>query len=467
MDSRLSIGKWGRVTLIQREFDSLDSLVNSFRNLGCDEILIKFLSLNQDNEKNQIYLGQRLAIAQYFPGSLELRSASESKKKNLSSFGTAIVSLSLDFYWIWPSEIPHPAPAAKIIEYSQYPEVRFSGFLQNSPKSPRALRRDQQDNFGQRVLVLGISGDKTYGTVLTEKGGSGLVRQLSLQPEWPLQKLFKTVKLSKSQNVTDAEALLGELREIANTLHLARRLKRSAEPVEFIPVGGQAGGWTLEALLGIPMNAKSEPDKYGFEIKAVGGDRTSLITTEPDFGFRFEAGVESYLEKFGRPARASKDSRVFSGVHRCNQVNKQTGAMLTIENWNFATNLPTGKGQPNIALIHEESGKVISGWTFAKIGASWSKKHAGAVFVQSTANYGAGLEGYSFGPLAYMGLGTSALRFVSQVANGTIFLDPGDSQKPGSSPHARTQWRIGGNIRTKLPERLAPLYDDLKVENLY
>jgi MvaI/BcnI restriction endonuclease family len=451
----------------QKEFDSLGELSNSFRNLGCDELIIKFLSPNQDNEKNQIYLGPRLAIAQYFPGTLELRSASESQKKPHSNSGSAIVSLSLDFYWVWPNQNPNPAPAAKMIEYSQYPEVRFSGFLQNSPNSPRALRRAEQDFFGQRVLVLGIAGDKTYGTVVTQRNASGLLDKLDVQPAWPLQGLLRRLKLSNAQTVLDSDALISELKGITKTIHEPRKLKRLGQPVEYIPVGGQAGGWTLEALLGIPMNAKSAPDKYGFEIKAVGGDRTSLITTEPDFGYRSEEGIEAYLAKFGRQARASATSRVFSGVHRCNVLNKATGAMLTIENWDFTTNSPTGEGQPNIALVHQDTGKIISGWTFAKIGASWSKKHAGAIFVQSTAVRGESSSGYAYGPLAYLGIGTSALRFVAQVANGTIFLDPGDSQKIGSSPHARTQWRISGNIKSQLPKRLEPLYDTLTAEELF
>ena len=452
---------------LETSFRSLAEISDAFRKLGCEELVIKFLSENQDNEKNQVYFGPKLSIAQYFPGLLELRSASTSTAKPKSSDGSPIVALQLDFSWLWPNESPSPAPQAKIIEYSQYPEVRFSGFLQGSSHSPRALRRDEQDDYGQRVLILGHSGEKTYGALVTEDSSPQAVAELRELPPWAVQPLFSWLKITTSTHVLDAPALLSELRGLAGQVHEPRKLKRIGEPFEFIPLGGQAGGWTLEALLGIPMNAKSEPDKYGFEIKAVGGDRTSLITTEPDFGYRYDNGVEAYIARFGRDAKAGGGSRVFSGVHRCNQLNPATGAKLTIENWDFSANMPTGTGQPNIALIEVSTGEVISGWSFAKIGASWSKKHAGAVFVQSEAVEGPPIDGYRYGALSYMGLGTSALRFLSQVANGTIFLDPGDSQKVGQSPHARTQWRIAGNIKTQLPSRLEPLYDVMNQELLF
>jgi hypothetical protein len=454
------------MTTLETSFKSITEIRDAFRKVGCEEVIIKFLSNNQDNEKNQVYLGPKLSIAQYFPGTLELRSASASATKAKSSAGAPIVSLQLEFAWLWPCESPAPAPQAKIIEYSQYPEVRFSGFLIGSPHSPRALRRDEQDAYGQRVLILGHAAEKTFGAVVTERSSPEAVSELRNLPAWELQGLFSVCKLTSSTGALDASSLLSELKALAGKVHEPRKLKRIGDPVEFITAGGQAGGWTLEALLGIPMNAKSEPDKYGFEIKAVGGGRTSLITTEPDFGYRYDQGVAAYIARFGRDAQAGGGARVFSGVHRCNQVNEATGAMLTIENWDFTANAPSGTGQPNIALVEVSSGEVISGWSFGKIGSSWMKKHAGAVFVQCTPFEGLPRNGYSYGPLAYMGLGTSALRFLAQVANGTIFLDPGDSQKLGHSPHARTQWRIAGNIKSQLPERLEPLYDSLQKEVL-
>jgi hypothetical protein len=456
-------------TGVETSFQDLEEISRTFRALGCDELIVKLLSPNQDNEKNQIYLGPNLSLSQYLPGQIVLRSPSTSTTKSKSNPCSSIVALEMDFSWLWPSGPPSPAPNAKVIEYGQYPEARMTGFLSKSPRSPRALRRDEQKRYGKRALVLGVSGERVFGAVVTEVCSPKLIAEFMRLPEWSLQRLFRTHKLSMSTRVIDSVSLLSELRDIAGIIHEPRQLKKVGEPPLPVPLGGQAGGWTLEALLNVPMNARSAPDKYGFEIKAVGGEKTSLITTEPDFGYRADNGVAAYIQKFGREAQAGGGKRVFSGVHRCNEINLQTGAKLTIEHWDFETQCPTGTGQPNIALINDSTGEVISGWSFAKIGASWAKKHAGAIYVQSQAVQATPHDpgGYFYGPLAYMGVGTSALRFLTQVANGTIVLDPGDTQHLGKPPHARTQWRISGNIKTLLPTRLTPLYDNLSLERLF
>jgi hypothetical protein len=452
----------------EKSFETFAQLSDAFKAEGCDELLIKFLSKNQDNEKNQIYLGKSLTLAQYFPGELELRSASTSERNGSSGNNSAIVALKMDFAWLWPREKPSLAPRASIIEYAQYPEVRMSGFLTQSAHSPEALRRDAQSEYGQRMLVLGVAQRKVFGAVVTEASEPSLVRELATLPEWPLQKMLRYHKLNSLAHEIDSDALFGDLRKIAKVIHKPQILRAVGEPVEFISGGNQAGGWTLEALLGVARNSKSGPDKFGFEIKAVGGSRTSLITTEPDFGYKAENGVSAYLERFGREARAGEGKRVFTGVHRCNRPNLQSGAHLTIENWDFEANEPNGRGQPSVLLIETATDSVISGWSFAKIGASWTKKHAGAIYVQTEKVVGKSgdVVGYRFGPQSYLGLGTSALRFLTQLGAGNVILDPGDSKALGSPAHSRTQWRIEGSFATLLFNRLSPLYESLHVAQL-
>jgi hypothetical protein len=446
---------------LESSFRTLAHLEHAFSQVGCTEILVKFLSPNQDNEKNQVYFGKSLSLAQFFPGQLEMRQPSLSVSKSNSAFGKSIVALRVDFAWLWPGEEPSAAPNAAIIEYAQYPEVRFSGFLSKCQHGPKALRRQEQDEYGQRVLILGVSGDKVFGSIVTDSQEPEVVGALRDLPRWPLESIFGVKKINAPHNQIDADSLITELKALSGLVHRPQFLRQSGGSVEFLRGGKQAGGWTLEALLGIPRNAKSAPDKYGFEIKAVGASKTSLITTEPDFGYRAENGVAAYLERFGRDAQVGSGKRVFSGVHKCGKINEQTDAFLTIENWNFDLNLPTGYGQPNIVLIDRKTDTIISGWSFAKIGASWTKKHAGAIYVETLkVEDGTGeIIGYKFGPRSYLGLGTSALRFMRHVGLGQIMLDPGDSQTPGSAAHARTQWRVDGSIGTLLPKRLSPLYE--------
>lgn len=454
-----------------QEFRSLAELASAFGTWGCEEFIVKVLAPNQDNEKNQIYLGRGRSLTQYFPGVPTIRGFSESRDKAHSDYGEPILGLNLNFLWIWPDSIVSPAPFAKLIEYSQYPEVRLSGFLSRSPVAPVAVRRDEQDRFGQRVLVLGIANNRVFATVVTELVSNPLVSALRDLEAWPLQPILRRMVVphnlrpasEKAPSRIDPDLLIDEIRGLRGLTHQPQALRRIGELTRVIPGGGQAGGWTLEALLGIPRNSAAEPDKYGFEIKAVGAAKTSLITTEPDSGYRFDAGVSAYLAKFGRPARVGEGKRVFSGVHKCNVMNEMTGAMLTIENWDFEGNRPRpGRDDPKLVLIKCDSNEIISGWSFQKIGASWTKKHAGAIYVETRAarSSDGDVAGYEFGPRLYLGVGTSVLHFFRQISAGVVKLDPGDSQALGAPSHARTQWRVEGDIKTLLPSRLEPLYDD-------
>ena len=447
---------------LEQSFQSVERLLAAFRHAGCDEVLVKPLAKQQDNEKNQIYLGQNMTMVSYFPGNVCLRANSTSIAKHRSEPGKAIVSLELDFYWLWPSGEASVAPNASIIEYAQYPEVRLSGFSANCSRSPQALKRDLQGSYGRRYLVLGIAAEKVFGAVVTEVGDPRTVKGFELLPAWPVQPLLKVLDSGKTG--IDEGRLVEEVRNVCGRIHKPQILSREGDAPQQISPVSQAGGWTLEALLGIPRNSRSGPDKYGFEVKAVGGSRTSVITTEADFGFRAEQGVAEFLTKYGRPAKDGSKKLVFTGTQKCGQPNEQSGTVLTIENWDFTTNTPTGEGQPNVVLIEQKSEEVIAGWSFAKLASSWTKKHAGALYVETNKVTGASGEiaGYRYGSIGLLGKGTSPLLLLEQVALGNVFLDPGDSKKPDSPAHARTQWRVNGSISGPLTERLAPLYHDLK-----
>jgi hypothetical protein len=264
----------------------------------------------------------------------------------------------------------------------------------------------------------------------------------------------------------DRASLLRELSGIAGKAHSPQALKGSAEKPEKIRPSSQAGGWTLEALLGIPRNSLSAPDKCGYEIKSVGGSKVSLITTEPDYGYRQSHGLQSYLEKFGRTGTANPAQQVFSGVHSFGVVNKATNCVLKITHWDSMNHSPDGSGEPCIELVHVPTETIVSGWSFKKIGAAWAKKHAGAVYVQTRRQEA--LEGvnYVFGPHALFCEGTSALDFFGGVSKGLIQLDPGDRYSPAQGAKKRTQWRIQGAIPGLLGIRLSELYRQVAGETI-
>jgi hypothetical protein len=447
-------------------YTSLQSLTKSFESLGCSEILIKLLAVNQDNEKNQIYLGYSLELLSILPGRVSFRTPSESKSKSASNPGQSLVEHALEFYWIEDGKAPAIAPKAKIIDYFQYPEMRFSGFLSGCENPPDSLRRDSQDGYGRRVLVLGVSDQKVYGTVLTDKS-SNLVDEIIRSPHWPIHTMFKHLKIASSiEKVINPDQLLNELRAIGSTSKYESQILRTSgcttEPFR----GSQGAGWTLEALLGIPRNSSGLPDKYGFELKAFLSSTITLMTPEPNFGYRYDKGLTAFLKKYGWEGTKKDGSQRFNGKHNTLGVYKKSGLKLEIENWDMDSNSPTGSGSPNILLIDPKSRDIAAGWTFEKLAEKWGKKHAGAMYVKAhkyLQEPGPLASHYSFGPQVYCGRGTSALLFLKAIGLGVVYLDPGDRVNEQGEEKKRTQWRVSKGRGTNFDSTLAPLYDEMQI----
>lgn len=447
-------------------YSSFRSLTKSFESLGCSEILIKYLAVNQDNEKNQIYLGYSLELLSILPGKVSFRTPSESKNKSGSNAGQPIVEHAMEFYWIEDGMAPAIAPKAKIIDYFQYPEMRFSGFLSGCKHPPDSLRRDSQDEYGRRVLILGVSGQKVYGTVVTDKT-SDLVDEIIQLPDWPIHRMFKYLQISTTvEEFVSHDQLLHELKIIGSTSQYESQILRSLGGVTEPFRGTQGAGWTLEALLGIPRNSSGLPDKYGFELKAFLSTTITLMTPEPNFGFRHDAGLTAFLKKYGWPGTKNDGSQRFNGKHSTLNVYKKSGLKLEIENWDLTLNSPTGTGSPNVLLIEPRSREIAAGWTFEKLAEKWGKKHAGAMYVKAhkymqeprpLASH------YSFGPEVYCGQGTSALLFLKAIGLGAVYLDPGDRINEQGEEKKRTQWRVSKGRGVNFNSTLAPLYDEMQV----
>jgi hypothetical protein len=441
------------------------SLIKSFEGLGCNEILIKPLAVNQDNEKNQVYLGYSLELLSIFPAKVSFRATSESKAKTGSQAGKAIVEHALEFYWVEDGKAPAIAPKAKIIDYFQYPEMRFSGFLSGCANPPDALRRDSQDEYGRRVLIFGISNQKVYGTVLSDKT-SNLVDEILATPPWSIHGMFKYLKIhSSSESDINPDQLLKELRLIGSKVKYESQVLRTIGGVTEPFRGSQGAGWTLEALLGIPRNSSGLPDKYGFELKAFLSSTITLMTPEPNFGYRSERGLTAFLKKYGWPGTKNDGSQRFNGKHNTLGVYKKSGLKLEIENWDANLNTPTGTGSPNVLLIDPISKEIAAGWTFEKLAEKWGKKHAGAMYVTAhkyLQEPGPRASHYSFGPEVFCGRGTSALLLLKAISQGAVYLDPGDRVNIEGEEKKRTQWRVSKGRGANFASTLAPLYDEMQ-----
>jgi len=374
----------------------------------------------------------------------------------------------MDFTWVQADGTESFAPNASIIEYPQYPEVRFSGFLAGSTRAPSCLSGPDQAKFGERALVFGIAGDKVYGTVLTSLGSPKAIAQLGDLLPWEMASTCLFVPLDKNPMQMNRQSLLREMSQLASIPHKPMVLKLGDDEPKEAKWQAQSAGWTLEALLGIPRNSAPGPDKLGFEIKSVGSSRTSLITTEPDFGLRFDLGLKEYLIKHGHPAKDGTAKLVFNGAHRCREVNEASGAVLEIIGWNSESNLPVVGQEISVVLRDVNSRAVLAGWSLAKLASHWVKKHSAALYVESKKTGAVGNESITFGPKVLIGEGTGITMLLTMISSGVVFLDPGDSLSGGKTK-ARTQWRVNGSMNSNLPERLQHLYkrfDNLDLANL-
>ena len=308
---------------------SIDELKGLFRAHGVSTVYVKHLSLKQDNEKNQIYLGGGLdGITNLFPATVEVRAASESTRKRKSQ-GRPKLEARIDLAWVGPNA-DFTRPHARIIDYFQFPEVRMSGFLRGCDFAPDALRHRHQAEYGRRILTLGASPDgQVIGLVLTEHDDP-VVRNFPELPVLLAAPVFRVLLIDGRSGAAPIDLLKAELAHvISNGWHTSRVLKPgSAAPKPF--KGPQGGGYTLEALLGITANAKKAPDKYGFEIKSYGGSRISLMTPTPDGGFQGDNSFRKFMARYGRTGKKGDGSLRFTGIHRCGTKNEGTGMTLRV-----------------------------------------------------------------------------------------------------------------------------------------
>lgn len=454
-----------RTMRLRMSFPSLESIRETLRNLDCRIAVVKLLAVNQDNEKNQIYLGYNLEFLSQFPGTKNFRTSSQSKSKRSSASGKPIVEHVFDFYWVEHGSPPAFAPNAKVIDYFQYPEMRFSGFLSGCTNPPDALRRDSQDSYGRRVLILGFANRAVYGIVITDTQIQ-LVNELIDLPQWLDSEMFRRLSLEKeSTQEINATLLLDELRAIGSQSKYESQILRKVNEDPETFRGTQGAGWTLESLLGIPRNSSGLPDKYGFELKAFSSTTVTLMTPEPDFGYRHDKGLTAFLHKYGWPGTKNDGSHRFNGRHSTQVTYKKSGLRLVIENWDTESNSPTGLGEPNVLLANPLTDEVAAGWSFNKLAEKWGRKHAGAMYVAANKfklEPGLFASHYSYGPDVYCGQGTSAILLLKAIGLGVVYLDPGDRVSESGEEKKRTQWRISKKRGSNFSSTLAPLYDQMK-----
>src|SRR5690625_3681551 len=138
-------------------------LITQLHKLGAQRVFIKPLS-NNDNSKQQIYLGSDFDVIRAIPSG-EIHASSKTAKG-------LIFKAPLNFYWITLGGQTEQAPHAQIIFYPKYPETRLSGFIRGTNHetgiTPRELMRPPtsaeraQRGTRKRYLILGFDNQTVW-----------------------------------------------------------------------------------------------------------------------------------------------------------------------------------------------------------------------------------------------------------------------------------------------------------------
>ena len=443
---------------------NLLQLESLFAQAGCTQLYAKPLSEN-DNSKNQIYFAGAVEALNIFP-SEEI--FAENTKQGPS------FKARLKFGWLLDNGNIAAAPNAQLILYSQYPEVRFSGFLKDCKAGPSQLMADRKraKNFSPelalqlvgRILFLGVTPDRqTLGYVVS--GNSQIAFEFRAQ-QFPLAfVVFYQLPLPSVGSPDETRAnLLLELRRIhdlgwinSKQLGSDKQLKPCNAP--------QCGGYTLEAEFGIAKNSSAEPDFHGWEIKqhavsnfqSLTAGAITLMTPEPTGGFYNEQGVEAFVRKFGYADKNDRPDRMnFGGVHRVGERHETTHLTMTLLGYDSEqARIMDANGC--IALV-SDSGELAASWAFTGLLAHWSRKHSKGVYVPSQCRKEPQRQ-YNYGNRVRLAQRTDSLRLLKALSTGAVYYDPGIKLENVSSEHPSSKKRSQFRVASK---NIAALYETVE-----
>ena len=414
---------------------------------GVEMLLMKQLAPN-DNSKNQPYFGPDLNELSFLPIGTVRGTPTKSDKPKKSQVKFLV---DLDFAWINDDGVLFEAPQAKLIYYPQYPEVRFSGFLQGCHGAPCELMDPKRRGREQgRVLFLGIAADKKIVGYLADRESPAAKAVAGLVDAQPLG-VFDQLPLGYATGVADTKSeLLHELCRISQLEWVdSKRLLADGTEVPYLAPNG--AGYTLEAELGITPNGYSEPDFLGWEVKQyrvgnielLSGGRITLMTPEPTGGVYKDAGVEEFLMRYGYPDTKGRDRRNFCGIHKVGERHPRTGLSMHLAGYDADKGVITDSSA-GITLLDDHD-NVAAVWHYAGIVDNWKRKHAKAVYVPSTICRDSGVQ-YKYSNRVSLGVGANVSRLLSAIADNTIVYDPGVIMKNAETTKRpikrRSQFRI-------------------------
>jgi len=395
---------------------NLNNLKSIFIENGCNKIYIKNLSPN-DNSKNQVYFGGSFDILNILP-------ISEIRNEEAGDWEKERFKASLRFSWIREDGNIYPAPYSQLILYPKYPEVRFSGFLLKCQNPPSELMTQRTPN---RLLFFGVARNGSVLGFVTAPD-SEISKEFENENAIIQHGVFKVLELPEFTN--NKSKLLHELYRI-NQLGWIKSKRLDRNGIIMPCESPNCGGYTLEAELGITPNGYSEPDFLGWEIKQFGVSNferinsavITLMTPEPTDGIYKTEGAEAFIRKYGYIDRTGREDRMnFGGVHKFGIRHHLTNLEMKLIGFDDETGkIRNTNGR--IALVDKYDNEAAS-WSFSSMLLHWNRKHNQACYIPSLSLLG-GERQYKYGNKIILGTGTDFQLFLSQMANGNIYYDPG------------------------------------------
>ncbi len=416
---------------------TIDTLKSRMIELGVRRLLAKRLSPN-DNSKNQVYLGGDLGVANVVP-------AGAPTARSTGTHAQPIFNAPVMFSWLDDGGRRFPVPAAQMILYPQYPEVRFSGFLRGAEWAPSAVMASRAEG---RILLLGITGD---GSVVgfAVSGDHPVARWLQNQADLESSGVFLSIPLTEGASDSRSKLMLALCRVSGMGWMEPWRLQvdGSRAPCN----GTNCVGVTLESELGICANGRSEPDFEGWEVKShtvpnferpYSGVLT-LLTPEPTGGRYVVEGVESFVRHYGYADTHGREDRLnFGGIHRVGQRAARTGLRLELTGFDLETGkLVDSRGSLALVDAHDT---VAASWSFEGLLAHWIRKHAKAVYVPAEKQSDS-VTRYRYGQRVTFAEGTNYSNLLAALASGAVYLDPGIKVENASTTpkvKRRNQFRV-------------------------
>lgn len=445
----------------------IDQVYALLRNAGAESIWVKRLVAN-NNSKQQVWLASDPSDLSFLPLGTPTYTPGKSQKKRA---GSPVIQIPVPWYWVTPDGI-NEAPNSKFCYYPQYPEVRFSGFLQGSKNAPSELmseaKRGHEEN---RCLFFGTvknnseRGEHVVGLVV---GAPSPATQYVLNMDNFKSGHICPVVYQTEHAVGEFSVLEDALTDIVGKRIVPWRLKNdgSIEKPYYAP---NAPGLTLEAELGVGENAIPGPDFDIWELKAIkqnslekrSNHRVTLFTPQPDMGWITEHSQVDFVMQYGHISGVDESGDpteyylTTKDINRLGESKDDAHLDLRLVGFEDAKHFdPNGY----IALFDKETGQLAAGWSYLKLLEHWQRKHNRAAYVPYVLEKIDGGSLVEFGPLVTLGISTSFGLFLQAFQDGKAIYDPGDkaSLKNGRwVPHSRSQFRI--NLKD-----IASIYQEVK-----